>query len=228
MRILIVEDDQKLREGLQRKLTETGFTVDLAHDGADGLHAGLHYALDAAIVDIGLPVLSGLEVIRAWRARDLRFPILVLTARNSWRDRVDGLTAGADDYIGKPVHYEEVNARLRALARRAKGWVSALLTCGPFVLDTHLRVLRINGEAVDLTTFEYRLLELLMLNAGKTLSRAELGEHLYNEEAERESNIVTQLISRLRRKLDPQGRLCPIETVHRDGYRFAIAAGPSP
>jgi len=227
MRILVVEDDKTLCEGLRRQLTETGFSVDVAHNGEDGLHAGLHYALDAAIVDIGLPLRSGLEVIQTWRARAVLFPVLVLTARCSWRDKVDGLSAGADDYIGKPVQFEEVNARLRALARRAKGWVSAELVCGAFVLNTQLRTVHVSGEPVDLTTFEYRLLEQLMLNAGRTLSRTELAEHLYNEEMERESNVVTQLISRLRRKLDPEDRTHPIETVHRDGYRFVVPRGPS-
>lgn len=225
MRVLVVEDDETLCEKLRHQLTETGFTVDVARDGAEGLHAGLNYSLDAAIVDIGLPVRSGFDVIRTWRARELRFPILVLTARSAWQDKVDGLNAGADDYVGKPVQFEEVNARLRALARRSKGWASALVICGPFVLDMHLRTLRVAGEAVDLTTFEYRLLEQLMLNAGQTLSRTDLAEHLYNEEMERESNIITQLVSRLRRKLDPQDRLNPIETVHRDGYRFAVERG---
>jgi two-component system response regulator PhoP len=227
MRILVVEDDETLREGLKQQLTETGFSVDVAQDGGEGLYAGLHYALDAAIVDIGLPVRSGFDVIREWRARERRFPVLVLTGRSSWQDKVEGLAAGADDYVGKPIRFEEVNARLRALTRRAKGWTSAELVCGPFVLNTHFRTAHIDGEAVDLTTFEYRLLEQLMLNAGQTLSRTELADHLYNEEVERESNIVTQLVYRLRKKLDPQDRINPIETVHRDGYRFAVTRGAS-
>lgn len=227
MRILVVEDETELRERLQQQLAEAGFGVDIAGDGEEGLFAGLHYPLDAAIVDWGLPKRSGLDVIREWRAKRRTFPVVLLTARVCWRDRVEGLTAGADDYVGKPFSFEEVLARVQGLIRRANGWATPDLVCGPFALNTHKKTLTINGDAVDLTTFEYRLLEHLMLSAGSLLSVLELSEHMYEETAERESNIVQQLVFRLRRKLDPMGHIQPIETVHGGGYRFAVPRGPS-
>jgi two-component system, OmpR family, response regulator PhoP len=227
MRILVVEDDSTLRCGLQHQLAEAGFNVDVAVDGAEGLYVGLNFPLDVAIVDVGLPRQSGLDVIREWRARARAFPVMVLTARNSWADRVAGLSAGADDYMGKPFSFEEIHARLRALIRRFKGWASSELVCGPFQLNTNLRTLCVDGEAVDLSTFEYRLLESLMMNAGKALSGIELAEEMYQDQTERESNIVAQLIFRLRKKLDPLDRFRPIETVYGHGYRFAVPRGPA-
>ena len=225
MRILVVEDETAVRESLKQQLADTGFSVDVAKDGEDGLFAGLHYPLDAAIVDVGLPKRAGLDVIREWRASERTFPVVVLTARNSWQDRVEGLAAGADDYVGKPFSFEEVVARVQGLMRRANGWATPELVCGPFVLNTRLRSLTVHGEAVELTTYEYRLLEHLMLSAGRTLSVAELAEHMYEEDLERESNIIAQLILRLRRKLDPHDRIRPIETVYGGGYRFAVPRG---
>ncbi len=181
MRILVVEDDIELRERLKQKLARTGFSVDLAVDGDEGLFAGLHSRPDAAIVDIGLPKLSGLDVIRQWRSRQCVFPIVVLTARDRWQDKVEGITAGADDYVTKPFRFEEVAVRLQGLMRRYRGWASPDLVCGPYVLNMHNRALRVEGDSVDLTTFEYRLLEQLMLHAGKPLSMGELAEHMYGE-----------------------------------------------
>jgi two-component system response regulator PhoP len=223
MRILVVEDDNMLREHLRSRLTETGFAVDVAANGQDGLFAGLHYPLDAAIVDLGLPRLSGLEVVRTWRASRRTFPVVILTARDNWEAKVDGLDAGADDYVAKPFHFPEFSARLRALLRRAHGWTTSEIVCGPFVLNTRSQTLTVRGVPVDLTNYEYRLIHLLMLNAGRTISAIELAEHMYAEEMERESNIVAQLICRLRRKLDPFDILRPIETVYGGGYRFVFA-----
>jgi two-component system response regulator PhoP len=223
MRILVVEDDNMLREHLRSRLTETGFAVDVAADGQDGLFAGLHYPLDAAIVDLGLPRLSGLEVVRTWRASRRTFPVVILTARDNWEAKVDGLDAGADDYVAKPFHFPEFSARLRALLRRANGWTTSEIVCGPFALNTRAQALTVRGVPVDLTNYEYRLIHLLMQNAGRTLSATELAEHMYAEEMERESNIVAQLICRLRRKLDPFDILRPIETVYGGGYRFVFA-----
>lgn len=223
MRILVVEDEAAIREVLKTQLAAAGFTVDVAADGEDGLFAGLEYPLDVAIVDLGLPRLSGLDLIRRLRAEKRSFPILVLTARDRWQDKVEGLEAGADDYVSKPFHFEEVLARVQALMRRAGGWATPELVCGPIVLDTRKQTVTVNGAAVDLTTFEYRILEHLMLRAGEVISKTELTERLYDEDFERDSNVIEVFIGRLRRKLDPEDRLKPIETLRGRGYRLAIA-----
>ncbi|EQD58330.1 two-component system regulatory protein, partial [mine drainage metagenome] len=157
MRVLVVEDEVSLRESLKAQLTEAGFTVDVAQDGAEGLFAGLEYPLDVAVIDLGLPQLSGLEVIRKARAARKTYPILILTARENWQDKVEGLQAGADDYLAKPFHFEELLARLQALLRRAGGWASAELKCGPVTLDTRAQTVSVESAAVELTTFEYRI-----------------------------------------------------------------------
>ncbi|MEJ1960630.1 MAG: response regulator [Gammaproteobacteria bacterium] len=166
MRVLVVEDEIGVQRSLQQQLTDTGFNVDVAGDGEEGLFAGLNYPLDAAIVDLGLPKRAGLDIIREWRAKERSFPVIVLTVRNEWEDRVEGLCAGADDYVGKPFSFEEVVARLRGLMRRVNGWATQDLRCGPYLLNTRMRTLRINGEAIDLTSHEYRVLEHMMLRAG--------------------------------------------------------------
>jgi two-component system response regulator PhoP len=222
MRILVVEDEDALRESLKAQLTAAGFAVEVAANGEDGLWAGLEYQLDVAIVDLGLPKLPGLEVIRRLRAQNKTFPILVLTARDRWQDKVEGLDAGADDYVAKPFHFEEVLARVQALMRRAGGWATPELTCGPYVLDTRRQRMMLNGSPIELTNYEYRLVEQLMMHAGKVLSKTELSERMYEEELQRDSNVVEVFMMRLRRKLDPQDQLKPIETVRGRGYRFAI------
>ena len=223
MRVLVVEDEVSLRESLKAQLTDAGFTVDVAQDGAEGLFAGLEYPLDVAVIDLGLPRLSGLEVIRKVRAARKTYPILILTARDNWQDKVEGLQAGADDYLAKPFHFEELLARLQALLRRAGGWASAELKCGPVTLDTRAQTVSVESAAVELTTFEYRILEHLMLRAGEVISKAELTERLYDQDFERDSNVLEVLVGRLRRKLDPQDRLKPIETLRGRGYRFSLA-----
>ncbi len=226
MRVLVVEDEAALRETLRTRLTESGFTVDVAQDGEEGLFAGREYPLDVAIIDLGLPKLAGLEVIRRLRAAGKAFPILILTARDNWQDKVEGLQAGADDYVAKPFHFEEVLARLQALLRRAGGWASPQLKCGPVTLDTRAQTVRVEARAIDLTTFEYRILEHLMLRAGDVISKGELTERLYDQDFERDSNVIEVLVGRLRRKLDPDDRLKPIETLRGRGYRFALARDP--
>jgi two-component system, OmpR family, response regulator PhoP len=223
MRVLVIEDEPALRESLKARLVEAGFSVDIAADGEEGLYAALENPLDVAIVDLGLPRLSGLELIRRVRAARKSYPILVLTARDSWQDKVEGLQAGADDYVAKPFQFEEVLARLQALLRRAGGWATPQLRCGPIVLDTRAQTVQLDAVAVELTTFEYRILEHLMLRAGDVISKGELTERLYDQDYERDSNVIEVLIGRLRRKLDPADTLQPIETLRGRGYRFALA-----
>ena len=222
MRVLLVEDEAALREGLRDNLSAAGFTVDLAADGEEGLFAGLEYPLDVAIIDLGLPKLPGLDLIRRLRAEGKSYPILVLTARDRWQDKVQGLDAGADDYVAKPFHFEEVQARLQALLRRSGGWASATLSCGVVSLDTRAQTVTVEGTPVELTTFEYRILEHLMLKAGEVISKTDLTEHLYEQDFERDSNVIEVFVGRLRRKLDPDDRIKPIETLRGRGYRFAL------
>jgi two-component system response regulator PhoP len=221
--VLIVEDEEALREGLRAQLTQAGFTVDVAQDGEEGLYAGREYPLDVAIIDLGLPKLPGLELIRRLRTEQKSFPILVLTARDRWQDKVEGLQAGADDYVVKPFHFQEVLARVQALLRRSGGWASAELTCGPIVLDTRRQTVAVDGQPVELTSFEYRILEHLMLRAGEVISKSELTERLYDQDYERDSNVIEVLIGRLRRKLDPEEHWKPIETLRGRGYRIALS-----
>jgi two-component system response regulator PhoP len=222
MRILIVEDEAAIRDGLRKQLLEAGFTVDVAIDGEEGLFSALELPLDVAIVDLGLPKLPGLELIRRVRAQGKSFPILILTARDRWEEKVEGLQAGADDYVAKPFHFEEVLARVQALIRRAGGWSTPELVCGPIALDTRSQTVKVNGTPVELTTYEYRILEHLMLHAGEVVSKSELNESMYNEEMERDSNVLEVFIGRLRRKLDPQDQIKPIETMRGRGYRLAL------
>lgn len=223
MRALVVEDEAALREALRRDLTAAGFTVDLAADGEEGLYAGSEYPIDVAVIDLGLPKLPGLDLIRRLRAMDKRFPILILTARDRWQDKVEGLDAGADDYVAKPFQFEEVLARMQALLRRSGGWATSSLVCGAVVLDTRAQTVTVEGRPVELTTFEYRILEHLMLKAGEIISKTDLTEQLYEQDFERDSNVIEVFIGRLRRKLDPDDRIKPIETLRGRGYRFALA-----
>jgi two-component system response regulator PhoP len=220
MRLLIVEDEPALRETLAQQFRTAGFAVDLAADGVDGEFSGKEYRIDIAVVDLGLPGKSGLDAIRAWRKADKSFPVLILTARDSWQEKVAGLDAGADDYVTKPFRFEEVLARVQALLRRSGGWSQPLLKCGVVELDTRSQEVRVAGAAIELTAFEYRLLEYLMLRAGQVVSKTELTEKLYEQDFERDSNTIEVFIGRLRRKLDPDGDRQPIETLRGRGYRI--------
>ena len=222
MRILIIEDETPLREQVVSRLRATGYAVDEAADGEVGLYLGNEYPIDVAVVDLGLPRLSGIDVIRRWRTEGRRFPILILTARGRWQDKVSGLEAGGDDYLVKPFHMEELLARLRALVRRSEGWTHAVLCCDPIALDTGTQKVTLSDQAVDLTAYEYKLLEYLMLHAGEVVSKMELSEHLYEEDLDRDSNVLEVLVARLRRKLDPERSLNPIETLRGRGYRFRL------
>ncbi len=221
MRLLIVEDEPALRETLARQFRSAGFVVDLAADGVDGEFSGKEYPIDIAVVDLGLPGKSGLEAIRAWRKADKSFPVLILTARDSWQEKVAGLDAGADDYVTKPFRFEEVLARVQALLRRSGGWSQPMLKSGAIELDSRSQEVRVAGAAIELTAFEYRLLEYLMLHAGQVVSKSELTEKLYEQDFERDSNTIEVFIGRLRRKLDPDGNRQPIETLRGRGYRIA-------
>lgn len=227
MRVLIIEDEAPLREQISAQLRERGFTIDASGDGKEGHYLGSEYPLDAAIVDLGLPNMSGIEIINQWRAQGLSFPVLILTARGRWQDKVDGLEAGADDYLVKPFHVEELLARVRALIRRASGWTQSVLRCENIALDTSTQQVTLAEQPVELTAYEYKLLQYLMLHAGEVLSKSELTEHLYEEDMDRDSNVLEVLIGRLRRKLDPERDLNPIETLRGRGYRFRLSRTPA-
>lgn len=227
MKLLVIEDDSDLRRQLVTSLQANGYAVEEAEDGEEGLYLGSEFPYDLAIVDLGLPKLSGVDVIRQWRSRDVNFPIIILTARGDWQDKVEGLEAGADDYLVKPFHMEELMARLNALLRRAAGHAKPLLEYGPLALDSSGRNVYLNNEPVKLTSYEYRTLEYLMLNAGKVISKSELTEHLYHQDYDRDSNVLEVFIRRLRQKLDPDQSLNPIGTVRGLGYRFDLPAGAS-
>ena len=204
------------------QLEKAGYAVDRAEDGREGLYYAQEYPIDLAIVDLGLPTMSGVELIKQVRADGKAYPILVLTARDRWQDKVEALKLGADDYVVKPFHVEELLARVDALLRRASGWAQSELVCGPIVLDTRTQDVKVEGQKLELTSFEYKLLEYLMLHAGELVSKADLTEHIYQQDFDRDSNVLEVFIGRLRKKLDPEGELKPIETVRGRGYRFAI------
>ncbi len=222
MRILLVEDEAPLRETLAARLKREGFAVDAAQDGEEGLYLGREMPFDVAIIDLGLPKLSGMDLLRALRAEGRKYPVLILTARSSWQDKVEGLKAGADDYLVKPFHVEELMARLNALLRRAAGWSKPTLECGPIVLDLAAQSVSVSGQSVDLTSYEYKVLEYLMLHAGELVSKADLTEHIYQQDFDRDTNVLEVFIGRLRKKLDPETQIKPIETVRGRGYRFAL------
>ncbi len=227
MRLLVIEDDATLRESLTRKLGDAGFAVEQAADGTEGLYFAEEYPIDLAIIDLGLPGMSGLEIIEKVREQGKTYPILILTARDRWEDKVDGLSAGADDYVVKPFHFEEVSARVNALLRRSGGWASSVLSAGPVTLDMSRQELKVNDASIELTSFEYKIIEYLMVRAGKVISKTELTERLYDQDFERDSNVIEVFIGRLRKKMDPENTLKPIETLRGRGYRFALERNQS-
>ncbi|MEE2783833.1 MAG: response regulator transcription factor [Pseudomonadota bacterium] len=217
MRILVIEDEQLLRGQLTDHLKDNGFAVDAAQDGEEGLYFGREYDYDAAIVDLGLPKIDGIEVINRLRNEGRTFPIIVLTARGHWQDKVEGLEAGADDYVAKPFQMEELFARLNALIRRTAGYASPVLSQGDLQLDTAKKEVRVEGQAVDLTAYEYKVLEYLMLNPDRVVSKIELTDHLYDQDFDRDSNVIEVFVGRLRKKISPMDM---IRTVRGQGYRF--------
>jgi two-component system, OmpR family, response regulator PhoP len=224
MRVLVVEDEAPLRAGLVAAMQAAGYVVQEAADGQEGLFAIMEYPCDLAVVDLGLPLITGMELIRRARAAGKSLPLLVLTARDRWQDKVEALQAGADDYVTKPFHVAEVMARVQALLRRAAGHAEPILRAGVVAVDPRSQSVTVEGQPVELTAFEYRLLEYLVHHAGEVVTKTELAERLYPEDAERDSNTVEVFVGRLRRKLDPQERLHPIETLRGRGYR--LVKGP--
>ena len=220
MKLLIVEDELALAEQLRARLVREGYAVDVAHNGRDGLHFGSEYDYDAAVIDLGLTMLDGVALIKSLRARQRKVPVLVLTARDGWQDKVEGLNAGADDYVTKPFHMEEVLARLQALLRRAAGHASPLIEVAGLVLDTVRQELRVGETAIDLTAFEFKVLEYLMLHQDAVVSKTELTEHIYEQDFDRDSNTIEVFVGRLRRKLKDAGAPDVIETLRGRGYRF--------
>ncbi len=227
MRILVIEDEIKLQQQIRQQLEASGYMVDTCSDGKEGLFLATEYPLDAAIVDIGLPGKSGLEIIKALRDKGSLLPILILTARSSWQDKVQGLEMGADDYLTKPFQMEELQARVKALLRRSTGIPRAQLNCGPIAIDVTAQSVTVNDKAVELTSFEYRMLEELIRHHGEVLSKQVLTDYLYPHDEDRDSNVLEVMVGRLRRKLDPDGTLNPIETLRGRGYRFTLDCNKS-
>ncbi|GAU80737.1 response regulator transcription factor [Bosea sp. 2KB_26] len=220
MRLLVVEDDKDLNRQIVTALENAGYAVDKAFDGEEGLYLGETEPYDAVILDLGLPKVDGVTVLQGWRRAEKTMPVLILTARDRWSDKVSGFDAGADDYVVKPFHIEELLARVRALLRRAAGHATSELTCGPVRLDTRASRVVVDGNPVKLTSHEYRLLAYLMHHQGRVVSRTELVEHLYDQDFDRDSNTIEVFVGRLRKKLGVE----IIETVRGLGY---IAAAPA-
>lgn len=227
MRVLLIEDDPRLLDALSTHLRDAGYAVDVSADGIEGLYLGEEFPIDLAIIDLGLPELPGLDVIRRLRRRGRDFPILVLTARSEWQDKVAGLEAGADDYVTKPFHMEELMARINALMRRAGGHARPRVDLGPITVDLTGQRVFLDGREIELTTYEYKVLNYLVLHPGEIVTKTDLSEHIYEEDADRDSNVIEVFIGRLRRKIDPDGSLQPIETLRGRGYRLALEPAAS-
>ena len=221
MRILIVEDDSRLLTQLDALLRTNGYSVDLADDGAKALFLLNEHPYDLAIIDIGLPVMDGFEVIQKARKSNVASPILILTARDRWQEKVEGLDAGADDYLTKPFQNEELLARVKALIRRSAGQASPTIELGPVSLNTLSEQVSVNGADIELTAYEYKVLEYLLLNPKKVVSKTELTEHIYDQDFDLDSNVIEVFVGRLRKKLDPEGLINPIETMRGRGYRIS-------
>jgi two-component system response regulator PhoP len=222
VRAIVIEDDPDIQQQIVDRLKKEGFAVDCADNGREGLYLLQEYPCDVAIIDLGLPEISGLEVINVIRKKGNNTPILILTARGRWQDKVEGLDAGADDYLVKPFHQEEMMARIRVLIRRASGWSDSRINCAPLSLDTTTQRTHVGEREINLTAFEYKVLEYLMLHAGEVISKTVLTEHLYDDEADNDSNVIEVFIRRLRQKLDPNEDLKPIETLRGRGYRLTL------
>jgi two-component system, OmpR family, response regulator len=224
MRVLLVEDDPDLSRQLKHALADAGYAVDYAPDGEEAQFLGETEPYDAVVLDLGLPKTDGVTVLERWRKGGMAAPVLILTARGAWSEKVAGFDAGADDYLTKPFHTEELLARLRALMRRAAGHAQAALECGALRLDPRAARATVNGEPLRLTSLEYRLLHYLMMHQGRVISRTELVEHLYDQDFDRDSNTIEVFVGRLRKKIGPDR----IETVRGLGYRLLPLSGDAP
>lgn len=222
MRVLVIEDELGLQDDIRQRLETEGYIVDTSGEGNEGLFFATEYPLDAAIIDIGLPGISGIEIIQRLRDQGDTLPVLILTARSRWQEKVEGLEAGADDYLVKPFQMEELLARLKALLRRATGTPTTELRCGAVALKLGTQQVLLNEEVLDVTAFEYRMLEYLMRHSSEAVSKAKLADYLYPHDDDRDSNVIEVIIGRLRKKLDPDGSLQPIETLRNRGYRFTL------
>ncbi|RLA21928.1 MAG: DNA-binding response regulator [Gammaproteobacteria bacterium] len=222
MRVLLVEDDPDLQAHIKRSLEKESYIVDASGDGNEGYFFATEYPVDVAIIDLGLPGMSGIEIIQTLRKQGSVLPILILTARSRWQEKVKGLEAGADDYLVKPFQMEELMARLKALLRRSAGSATSELICQGLKLNPATEQVWLNNELLDITAFEYRLLDYLMRHANEAVSKTRLADYLYPHDNDRDSNVIEVLIGRLRKKLDPDGSLQPIETLRNRGYRFTL------
>ncbi|WDD97808.1 response regulator transcription factor [Thalassomonas actiniarum] len=222
MRLLLVEDDLALQANLQGQLVSAGYSVDVAGDGEEGLFKGREYPYDAAIIDVGLPKLDGISLIKTLRKLDKSYPIIVLTARDHWQDKVSGLDAGADDYLTKPFQSEELLARLNALIRRSAGQASPVIENGPLRLNTSSAQVWVNEQSITLTSYEYKLLEYLALHPEQVKSKTELTEHIYDQDFDLDSNVIEVFVRRLRKKLDPGAEYGFIETLRGQGYKLKV------
>lgn len=220
MKLLLVEDDDALRQQLVSALKAQNYVVEEAPNGEEALYLAREYQFDLGIFDLGLPDISGMEVISTLRDENVQFPVLILTARGHWQDKVDGLAAGADDYLVKPFQTEELLARINALLRRASGYAKPEIVKGPISLNSLKQEVKVNGQVMDLTAYEYKVLEYLMLNPDKVVSKTELTEHLYAQDYDRDSNVLEVFVGRLRKKIDPDGTIKPIDTLRGRGYRL--------
>jgi len=225
VRLLVVEDETQLRDQLAAELDRAGHAVDAAEDGEAARILIRDNPYDVAIIDLGLPRLDGISLIEGARTDGHTMPILILTARGDWQDKVRGLEAGADDYLTKPFHMEELKARVQALLRRSGGQPSPVLVFGPIEIDTNAKTVRVGGAPVELTGYEYNALEVLVHRPGKVVSKTEFTERIYDQHFDRDSNVIEVFIGRLRKKLDPEGKLKPIATVRGQGYRFVLEPG---
>jgi len=222
VRILIVEDEHVLNQQIQTFFLDKGFVVDIAETASDGLYLAKEFPVDVAIIDIGLPDFSGIELIARLRKGGINLPVLLLTARSRWQDKVEGLEAGADDYLAKPFHYEELLARVNALLRRSQGKAHPVLTFANIKLDSLSQDITVADKKVELTAYEYKVLEYLLFRKGEVVSKSVLTEHIYDEDFDRDSNVIEVFIGRLRKKIDPQGLTKPIETLRGRGYRIPL------
>lgn len=222
MRILLIEDEPELQSHIKRNLEHENYVVDTSGDGNEGFFFATEYPIDVAIIDLGLPGMSGIEIIQKLRQQGSVLPILILTARSRWQEKVEGLEAGADDYLVKPFQMEELLARLKALLRRSAGAATSELNCQGLKLNSDTQQVWLNNALLDITAFEYQMLDYLMRHSKEAVSKTRLADYLYPHDNDRDSNVIEVLIGRLRKKLDPDGNLKPIETLRNRGYRFTL------